>query len=135
MNKRFFFHSFRALVGMMVFFLIPPPTVLKKNLQKILSSSFSSKCRLKLRNMGQQYHFSQVLDIFFARGLEAFSSASLGSSVALVSLCTSGIDTLCISSGFQFVSSHLCQSLLLQPLQVYVIVKSTGPLWDTGLKT
>ena len=31
---------------MMVFFLIPPPTVLKKNLQKILSSSFSSKCRL-----------------------------------------------------------------------------------------
>ena len=35
----------------MVFFLIPPPTVLKKNLQKILSSSFSSKCRLRLVNM------------------------------------------------------------------------------------
>ena len=46
MNSRFFFHSFRALVRMMVFFLIPPPTVLKKNLEKILSSSFSSQCRL-----------------------------------------------------------------------------------------
>ena len=46
MNKRFFFHSFRALVGMVVFFLIPPPTVLKKKSLKNLSSSFSSKCRL-----------------------------------------------------------------------------------------
>ena len=27
---------------------IPPPTVLKKNVQKILSSSFSSKCRLNV---------------------------------------------------------------------------------------
>ena len=53
MNKRFIFHSFRASVGMVVFFLIPPPTVLKKNLQKILSSSFSSKCRLMLRNKTQ----------------------------------------------------------------------------------
>ena len=49
MNKRFFFHSFRTLMGMVVFFLIPPPTILKKNLQKVLSSSFSSKCRLKLQ--------------------------------------------------------------------------------------
>ena len=47
MNSRFFFHSFRALVRVRVFFLIPPPTILKKSLQKILSSNFSSKCRLK----------------------------------------------------------------------------------------
>ena len=47
MNSKFFFHSFRALVRVRVFFLIQPPTVLKKNLQKILSSNFSSKCRLR----------------------------------------------------------------------------------------
>ena len=40
------FHSFCALIRMMGFFFIPPPTVLKKNLQKLLSSSFSSKCCL-----------------------------------------------------------------------------------------
>ena len=36
---------------MTVFFFIPPPTVLKKNLQKILSSSFSSKGRLSAYNL------------------------------------------------------------------------------------
>ena len=51
MNSGYFFHSFRALVRMMVVFLIPPPTVLKKNLQKILSSNFSSNCRLTLNLM------------------------------------------------------------------------------------
>ena len=50
MNSNFFFHSFRALVRVRVFFLIQPPTVLKKNLQKILSSNFSSKCRLIIQH-------------------------------------------------------------------------------------
>ena len=42
-------------------FLIPPPTVLKKNLQKILSSSFSSKCRLIRFN---ERHFCAVIYSF-----------------------------------------------------------------------
>ena len=49
MNKRFFFHSFRALVGIVVFFLIPPPTVLKKNLQKICHPAFQVSVALGLR--------------------------------------------------------------------------------------
>ena len=47
MNSSFFFHSFLLWWGWGVFFLIQPPTLLKKNLQKILSSNFSSKCCLK----------------------------------------------------------------------------------------
>ena len=62
MNKRFIFHSFRALVGMMVFFLIPPPTILKKKIfKKFCHPAFQVSVAL-LKN------YEQTAMEFYGRG-------------------------------------------------------------------
>ena len=88
MNNRFFFSFLPCLGEGEGGFFFPPPTTLKKNLEKILSSNFSSKCHLRIICERYLQHQQDLYHVFvdFKKGFDRVWHAALWATMNLYNI-------------------------------------------------